>query len=96
MWVFHIGKTTMKAGLHDPIFTTSEITNSLLNRKLLHLSTVVMFQNVNVAVHCQSLWSSTSIHDLIITDIDITACINGLFCEYSKLPLLPHVVLGHS
>jgi len=29
-----------------------ENTHSLLNRKLLHLSTVVTFQNVNVPVYC--------------------------------------------
>jgi len=60
-----------------------EINHSLLNRKLLHLTTVVTFQNVNVPAHCQSLWSSTLIHDMM--SLAITAGITGLFCEYSKL-----------
>ena len=77
-------KTTVQAGFHCLIFTTIiDNTHTILNRKLLHLSTVVTFQNVNVPVHCQSLLSSTFIDNVM--SLTIMVGITGLFCEYSKL-----------
>jgi hypothetical protein len=82
------------------MFTTMfENTHSVLNRKLLHLSTVVTFQNVNVAVYCQSLWFSAVMYDMM--SIDITAGVGGLFCAYSQFlhatyPVCCLTMLGRS